>query len=317
MRKCRHLAASYIPAAGVLAVSITTPRLAGFTIGNAIVQATLFTALAVIPAHRSAKMSYVDIAWPWGLVAIGLLIAVDSRRYGAAAVALTVAYLAIGLRMALPGAVYLARSRRLPREFARYRYRRMCWAADGWRGERIPMQLEIGLQAIANMTVLAAPAALVAAGGEQHLRPFQLAALAVWLGAWSLEGLADRQKRQFAARAARGATCDVGLWRYSRHPNYFFQWLGWVALALAAAPLVIDMAQTASPAQIAALSVALAGGPAFMLWTLLELTGVKPAEHFSVQKRPGYAEYQRTTNRFMPGPPLRGHRARLAEEARS
>ncbi len=308
MRKCRHLAASYVPAAGVLALFVTTPRLAGFTIGNAIVQAAVFTALAVIPAHRTAKMSYVDIAWPWGLVAIGRLTPVESRHYGSAAVALTVAYLAIGLRMALPGAVYLARSRRLPREFARYRYRRMCWAADGWRGERVPMQLEIGLQALANMSVLATPALLVASAHDQRLRPPQLAALGVWLGAWSLEWLADRQKRHFAARAARGATCDVGLWRYSRHPNYFFQWLGWVALALVVGPLLTDVAQTASAAHIALLSVALAAGPVFMLWTLLELTGVKPAEHFSVQKRPGYSEYQRTTNRFVPGPPLRGHR---------
>jgi steroid 5-alpha reductase family enzyme len=54
-----------------------------------------------------------------------------------------------------------------------------------------------------------------------------------------------------------------------------------------------------------------------MLWTLLELTGIKPAEHFSVQKRPGYVDYQRTTNRFVPGPRHRDETAALAQQVRA
>jgi steroid 5-alpha reductase family enzyme len=164
------------------------------------------------------------------------------------------------------------------------------------------MQLEILIQALANASVLAVPAVLVAADPVQGLVPIQLAGLLVWAGCWSLEWLADRQKRRFAAGASRTATCDVGLWRYSRHPNYFFQWMGWNALALAGVPSLVRLSHHASVLVTGTLTFGLAGAPAFMLWTLVFLTGIKPAEHFSSQKRPGYAEYQRTTNGFVPGP---------------
>jgi steroid 5-alpha reductase family enzyme len=287
----------------VVAALIATPRLSSFALGNMATQALLFTALAAVPALRTGKMSYVDIAWPWGLVAIGLEVAVYSPKLGLAAVAIGAAYVAIGLRMGVPGILYLARFGRLKAEFHRYRYQRIRWALAGWKNERVPMQLEIYLQGLANASVLAMPALLVATDRDQHLDPFRLGVLTVWAGCWSLEWLADRQKRRFAPRAARTTTCDAGLWRYSRHPNYFFQWMGWVALALIAAP------------GSGALMVALLGAPGFMLWTLLHLTGIAPSEYYSVQKRPAYAEYQRTTNRFVPGPRRPDNPAMHAQEA--
>lgn len=311
------MAASYLPALGIIAVLCATRRFSSFSLGNAVTQVVLFTVVAAVPAYRTGKMSYVDIAWPWGLVAIGLQIPLYSPHFGPAAIALTAVYLAIGLRMGFPGLLYLARFHRLKGEFARYRYQRARWAAAGWGGEKLPMQLEIFLQGLANMSVLAVPAFLVASDPHQRLTAFQVIAFVVWLRSWSLEWLADLQKRAFASRAKRTATCDVGLWRYSRHPNYFFQWLGWVALAAIAAPSLLRWAQTMPASQTGTLACALVAAPAFMLWTLVHLTGITPAEHYSVQKRPGYVEYQRTTNRFVPGPRRRrndqsaiGHHAR-------
>lgn len=118
MRKYDHVVASYVPGFGIVAVAIATPHVAGFALGNLLAQAVLFTVVAAVPAYRTGRMSYVDIAWPWGLVAIGLQIPVYASDYGPAAVVLTAAYLAIGLRMGLPGAVYLARHGRLKGEFA-------------------------------------------------------------------------------------------------------------------------------------------------------------------------------------------------------
>lgn len=233
---------------------IATPRLSSVAIGNLATQALLFTAVAAIPALLTGKMSYVDIAWPWGLVAIADQVAVYSQSLGPAAVAISVVYVAIGLRMGAPGIVYLVHVGRLKAEFHRYRYQRIRWAAAGWNSERMPMQLEIYLQGLANASVLALPALLVASDHDQRLDPVRLTAPVVWLGCWSLEWLADRQKHRF-------------------------------------------------------------GAPAFMLWTLVHLTGIKPSEHYSVRKRPEYAEYQRTTNSFIPGPRRPGEQPIATQEA--
>jgi steroid 5-alpha reductase family enzyme len=315
MRRYQHLLASYVPMLAVIAVLIATPGWSSFAIGNLAVQAVLFTTIAAIPAHRTGKMSYVDIAWPWGLVAIGLQVTIYAPRFGPAVVAISAAYLAVGLRMGLPGLVYIVRFRSLGFEFHRYRYQRIRWTAAGWRDERVPMQLEIFLQCLANSSVLVVPALLMAADRDRGLTWLQLAALVMWAGCWSLEWLADRQKRQFAARSSRTAVCEAGLWRYSRHPNYFFQWMGWNALALAAAPSLVHLAHVGSAPRAGALALALLGGPAFMLWTLIDLTGITPSEHYSVRKRPGYVRYQRTTNSFVPGPRRTHGEGTLAQEA--
>ena len=317
MRRNRHLLATYVPMLAALAALIATPTLSSFAVGTLAAQAGLFTVLAAIPARRTGKMSYVDIAWPWGLVVIGVQVPVYSARFGSAAAAITVVYLAIGLRMGVPGLVHLARFRSLRFEFGRYRYQRIRWAAAGWPDERVPMQLEILLQGLANASVLAVPAVLIASDRHRGLTTWQLAAVVAWAGCWSLEWLADHQKRVFVARGDRRATCEIGLWRYSRHPNYFFQWLGWVALAAAATPALLHLADTVSAPRSIALALALLGGPAFMLWTLVHLTGIRPSEHYSLQKRPGYAAYRRTTNSFVPGPRRPREQAALAQDGRA
>lgn len=105
------------------------------------------------------------------------------------------------------------------------------------------------------------------------------------------ESLADRQLARWRAEPAnRGRTCRAGLWGWSRHPNYFFEWLHWIVYPL--------------------LGVGLPGGtllwlaPACMLFLILKVTGIPPTEEQSVRSRgEDYRAYQRTTNAFFPGPP--------------
>lgn len=118
----------------------------------------------------------------------------------------------------------------------------------------------------------------------------ELAAVAVWLIAFSGETTADRQLLQFKMNPEnQGRTCQAGLWRYSRHPNYFFEWLMWVSYALFA---------TGSRYGWVAWSC-----PALMLWLLFKVTGIPATEAQALRSRgDGYRAYQQTTSVFVPWP---------------
>ena len=110
----------------------------------------------------------------------------------------------------------------------------------------------------------------------------------MWVLAVAGESLADWQLAQFKRNpASRGRTCRAGLWRYSRHPNYFFEWLVWVAFALFA---------VSSPLGFLALAC-----PAAMLYLLLQVTGIPATEAQAVLSRgDDYRNYQATTSMFVP-----------------
>jgi steroid 5-alpha reductase family enzyme len=122
-----------------------------------------------------------------------------------------------------------------------------------------------------------------------------------WIGAAVLllgiggEALADYQLRQFRADPAhRGRICQVGLWSWSRHPNYFFEWLGWVGYPL----LAIDLGG-GNPWGYAAIA-----GPICMYWLLVHVSGIPPLEAHMLEMRPGeFRAYQHRTNAFFPAPP--------------
>ncbi len=102
------------------------------------------------------------------------------------------------------------------------------------------------------------------------------------------ETLADWQMKQFKSEPAnRGKVCQSGLWRFSRHPNYFFEALIWVGFALFA---------LGSPHGWIALIC-----PLMMLYFLLKVTGIPLTEEYAIKsKGEAYREYQRTTNAFIP-----------------
>lgn len=113
-------------------------------------------------------------------------------------------------------------------------------------------------------------------------------AVAIAVVAMCGEAVADRQLAKFRADPNnKGAVCRSGLWRFSRHPNYFFEWLHWFAY--------VAFAYTAPNGWFALL------GPLSMYVFLRFLTGVPPAERSSLKSRgEAYREYQKTTNAFFP-----------------
>ena len=117
-------------------------------------------------------------------------------------------------------------------------------------------------------------------------------AVAIWLVAVIGEALADTQMERFRRDpSTKGQVMDRGLWRYSRHPNYFFESLHWLAYV----PLALG-----SPWWWIALLPA-----AGMAWLLLKMSGVPILEAHLVTSRPGYADYMRRTSAFVPWPPKR------------
>ena len=124
---------------------------------------------------------------------------------------------------------------------------------------------------------------------------------AVWLVGNSLAMLSDRQLAAWRRDPAhKGKTCRSGLWRYSRHPNYFFEWLHWCSYAIIA---------LAAPYGWVALAT-----PAILLFLLIKVTGIPYAEKQALRSRgDDYRAYQAEVSAFIPMPPRKKTRDQFSD----
>lgn len=306
MNKYLHRFIGYLPyllCFGLLLSSVSFRSLATV---NGVVQLVLFLLVVCIPAYLTRRMSYVDIGWPWGLVCVGIVVILLGEGFWLRKFMVGGLYMIAGLRMGV-FAVIMWRKGHLNKELNRYQFQRKRWAKKGFTHEVISLQYEIMLQGFANMTFLALPAFLQAQNPTSRLDPVEVVGYLIWLVFMLFEHVADLQKSRFA-RAARKrgdklAHCNIGLWQYSRHPNYFGEWMVWNGLIVATVPSLIFFFQH----EVLWISVGLLIGVLFicrvMYLTLVYYTGAVPSEYYSLKKRPGYADYQKRTNMFFPGPP--------------
>ena len=111
------------------------------------------------------------------------------------------------------------------------------------------------------------------------------------------EAVADGQLKRFRNDPAnKGRVCDVGLWRWSRHPNYFFQWFGWLAYPVIAIAPDYPLSYPWGFATLLA--------PVLMYWILVHVTGIPPLEAQMLRSRgERYRDYQSRTSMFFPLPP--------------
>lgn len=233
--------------------------------------------------RRTGDAGIVDVGWSAGLGLLALLYAALQPGWWPRRALVAALVCAWAFRLA----GYLLRDRiGQANEDSRYAVLRRQW------GDRAQLYFFLLFQSQALLDVLLSLAFLPAL---VHPRPEftwrAVAGVLVWLAAVGGEWVADRQLARFRADPTnQGKVCRHGLWRYSRHPNYFFEWVHWwtyvvLAFSLPGFPLTFI-------------------GPALMLFFLLKVTGVPPAEASSLRSRgEAYREYQRTTNKFFPWVP--------------
>jgi len=130
--------------------------------------------------------------------------------------------------------------------------------------------------------------ALAAVSGQTPLGVFDVAGVLLWLIGMTFETIGDTQLARFRARRSSSEVLNTGLWRYTRHPNYFGEFVLWWGIYLVAFG---------------------AGGgwtvfsPALMSFLLLRVSGVRLLEKDISERRPGYRAYVNSTNAFFPGRP--------------
>ena len=267
---------------------------------NSLLQLTLFILVACIPYLRTKRISYVDIAWPFGVATIGVLIILMGEADIIRRVIAGGVYLFIGLRMGIAAVLMGIKTGVIFKtEFPRYNYRRMMLEKSGKKHTDFHILVEMMAQGFANMTVLAIPGFLIAVNNTGSISYLEIAGICVWGIAYIFESIADSQKLLFISKNSEGV-CNIGLWKYSRHPNYFSEWLVWTSLVIAAVPswLAIGSIET-TPVWIALGAGALCAS-VMMYITLVYITGAIPAEYYSVRKRKEYKAFQEKTNMFFP-----------------
>jgi steroid 5-alpha reductase family enzyme len=222
----------------------------------------------------------VDAGWAGGLALLAILDAADGGGYRPRAFLIAAMASLWGLRLAF----YLLFTRVIGQpEEGRYVQLRREW------GNYITLKFLVFYEFQAFLcVVLSFPFLLASINPRPQLSILEYAAAALWLIAWIGESAADAQLQRFKSNPAnRGGICKIGLWKYSRHPNYFFEWLIWVAYALFA---------LASPYGYLSIFA-----PLLMLYFLFRVTGIPATEAQALRGRgEAYREYQNTTSAFVP-----------------
>lgn len=235
-------------------------------------------------AVRITDASHVDVAWAYGTGGLGVLYAI----LGSGSTAHRVVVAVLASLWALRLGTYLLLNRIIGKpEDGRYQELRRRWAPHVNRAFFVFFQAQAGFAAVFSLPFL------FVAQDDGPVSPLLWIGTVIAIASIALEALADRQLAAWRADPAnRGKTARNGLWGWSRHPNYFFDWLVWVGFALLG---------LASPWGWTGLL-----GPALMLYFLTRVTGIAATEAYMQRSRgEAYARYQAEVSAFVPRPPAR------------
>lgn len=247
--------------------------------GAAIAVAVLMLVTWVV-ATVLEDVSIVDLIWGFGYVVVAWVVLFRLDTPGGRAWLMAALATVWGLRLSIHLTI---RNFGEPED---YRYRQMREKAPKtfwWQSLVRVFGLQGLLMLIVSLPLVAGPA------GTRPLGVLDFIGMAAWTVGIFFESVGDWQLVRFKADPAnKGEVMDHGLWRYTRHPNYFGDFMVWWGLFLMAA---------GAGAWWTVIS------PIVMSFLLLKVSGVGMLEKTIGKRRPGYAEYVARTNAFFPGPP--------------
>lgn len=232
-------------------------------------------------AKKIKNAGVVDIFWSYNFPVIAIILLLLAPGFETRKLLICGMVILAGARLGTHLAVRIIKH--LDEEEGRYQQLRKEWAPNPDRKFFFFFQF----QAISNV-LLAVPFFIVTLNTNPELSPLEYGGFALWLISVIGEATADAQLAAFKKDPAnKGKICDTGLWGYSRHPNYFFEWLMWVSYFVFA---------LASPyGYIAIIS------PAIILYLLLKVTGIPATEQQSLRsKGEAFKKYQAKTSVFIP-----------------
>jgi steroid 5-alpha reductase family enzyme len=259
---------------------------AGILVNNATLLGAVILVLWAISV-RLRDVSFIDSFWAFGMAMLAVSTYVQAQGAQDRMILITGLTLLWGLRLS----IHLFTRWRAEGEDPRYK-RIIGHAMDkkGWSFAKTALLQVFALQAVL-LFIVCLPAQL----GQMPAEPARLGPLA-WIGAAiALAGIAfetvgDWQLRRFRADpATKGKVLDTGLWRYTRHPNYFGDACTWWGIWLVAAETTLGLYAVI--------------GPILITWLLTRLSGVPMLEHGLKKRRAGYEDYIRRTSSFLPWPP--------------
>ena len=237
--------------------------------------------------ERTKESGWIDVAWTASVGIAGVWGALHGHEDGPGPRAWLYGAMAAAWALRL-GAHLFARTRLAPDD-PRYAKMRQVWGP-----EKAPLRMYFVLvyqMVAASLLALAVTAAGQASDGP--IRTIDIAAGLLFAFAWVGEAVADSQMRTFRADSANhGGIIDTGLWAWSRHPNYFFEWLCWCAFAIGAFAGPVGAVIAAAPA------------PFLMFHLLHNVSGVPMLEKYLRTTRPEkFGRYAARVSKFFPRPP--------------
>jgi steroid 5-alpha reductase family enzyme len=247
-----------------------------------------FVALIVIFAAvwawqlKSKNAGMIDPIWAMSLGLLAVLIGVFAEGEMHTRVMVGIGGLVWGMRLG----IHLWKRNAGHDEDARYHKFREQWGADANKKMFWFFQLQVVISMLLSIAFFVPAYSMTAPGAL-----WVALAVLIWVVSIAGEALADHQLHAFKADpSSHGKVCRAGLWKYSRHPNYFFECVHWVAYI----PLAVGSGSWI---------IAMLLPPLLMAWLLMKVSGVPMVEAESAKKRAGYADYMRTTSALIPWPP--------------